>query len=139
MTRYRPAGDADRANSIVHLRGVPWFDAPVPPTRHRCWPQTSARWVLGHELTERCACGAIRFDRDGWLERNQRAAQDYKIRRDTRNRRRRILDAARNTLIWLTKCCRSPGCACPPGCGCPCPWCDCLPWAITRDAKGPAQ
>jgi hypothetical protein len=65
----------DGSCEIQSLDGVDWHKAPVPPRRHRCWPQTKAvtDWV---NRVHRCACGAIRIspfldDRD-WMERNSR-------------------------------------------------------------------
>lgn len=74
-----PPGEYVRTDSpgrhlewIEHLDGVEWWDAPVPRRRHRCRPQTRAR--VNGELIERCACGALAFDGDGfWIQRNSRA------------------------------------------------------------------
>lgn len=54
--------------------GVPYFQAPLPRRWHRCEPWTSMRLDTG--LVERCACGAIRLDGDGWLERNIRRREE---------------------------------------------------------------
>jgi hypothetical protein len=59
---------------IANMVGIEWSDAPLPPKRHVCLPQTRAR--LDGERVERCSCGAIRRDEPGfpWIERNQRKA-----------------------------------------------------------------
>jgi hypothetical protein len=63
-----PGGSRDW---IEHLHGVDWYDAPVPPHRHTCWPQTRG-WIDG-EMSERCACGAFRYaDLGVWIDRNTR-------------------------------------------------------------------
>lgn len=51
---------------IENLDGVAWADAPAPGRWHRHQPQT--RGILGFDLVERCACGAMR-QREGrpWL------------------------------------------------------------------------
>lgn len=54
---------------LFHLHGVPWFEAQTPSRFHRCTAQTRAWDVL--TLIERCACGAIRLDSHGWIDRNQ--------------------------------------------------------------------
>lgn len=55
-----------------HLGGVAWFDAPLPPEDHECWPQTtgSTDTLL---FVQRCPCGAIRLNpyRD-FMEKNSR-------------------------------------------------------------------
>lgn len=56
-----------------HVGGVPWYDAPVPPVRHRCTPQTS-EWQ-GVTRRQRCACGAVRIDGGVWINRNARRAE----------------------------------------------------------------
>jgi hypothetical protein len=50
--------------------GVNWYDAPVPRRWHKCKPQTKAFIAERGWYVERCACGAIRHERDGWLDRN---------------------------------------------------------------------
>ena len=63
-----------------NLDGIPWYKAPVPPRRHKCWPQTEG-WV-GFDLVVRCACGAIARDNDGhWMDRNQRCKPAEKAQR----------------------------------------------------------
>jgi hypothetical protein len=45
---------------IWHREGVPWHEAPKPPTRHRCSAHTClVTKTLVHE--DRCACGAVRY------------------------------------------------------------------------------
>lgn len=66
-SRYQPDpyNDPTSLEGIWHLDGLSWFDAPNPPPRHECWPQTKgfcragslpAGWVF------RCACGAMALD-----------------------------------------------------------------------------
>lgn len=57
---------------MIHRGGVPWHEAPVPPRRHTCQPQTVG-WTGYFNQVFRCACGAIsnRPNRD-WDERNSR-------------------------------------------------------------------
>ena len=52
--------------SVCSIDGVSWHEAPVPPRRHTCWPQTVA---LGRG---RCACGAMQTSDGFWIERNSR-------------------------------------------------------------------
>lgn len=54
------------------LDGVDWMNAPLPPTRHTCWPQLIGE--TGIDTVHRCACGAIKNAREGWgwHERNSR-------------------------------------------------------------------
>jgi hypothetical protein len=56
---------------IQNVGGVGWWEAPLPPRKHKCTPQTTG-WTSGFTLVERCACGAIRLDRRSWRERNSR-------------------------------------------------------------------
>lgn len=56
-------------SGIYHQDGIPWWKAPKPPWVHRCWAWTSGSLDRG-VLVERCPCGAIRLDGEGWLERN---------------------------------------------------------------------
>ena len=63
--------------TLKHVDGVQWLDAPAPPRRHDCWAQTSAYDVFGMLIAERCACGAVRlcdnpYREHPWLERNSR-------------------------------------------------------------------
>ena len=63
--------------TLHHIDGVQWFDAPAPPRQHDCWAQTSAYDVFGALVAERCACGAVRlcdnpYREHPWLERNSR-------------------------------------------------------------------
>lgn len=56
---------------LSNLGGVSWCEAPVPPRRHTCWPQTKGYFARSGPVC-RCACGAIsRGDRD-WWDRNTR-------------------------------------------------------------------
>jgi hypothetical protein len=56
---------------LVHLRGVPWHDAPKPHRWHRCWAHTTV--VIDGRRVERCPCGAIRSGGSRiWDERNTR-------------------------------------------------------------------
>jgi hypothetical protein len=57
---------------LVHLGGVPWWEAPIPWRWHKCFPQTVG-W-LTDTYVERCACGAISGHgaRGYWMERNSR-------------------------------------------------------------------
>lgn len=61
-------------DDIQHLDGIPWHDAPVPSRWHRCQPQTMG-YLNYFTLIERCACGALRRDRDhlGWTDKNSRS------------------------------------------------------------------
>lgn len=65
----------DGGDWIAHLHGVEWAEAPIPPRRHACTPQSRARF--GGETVERCACAAIRHDEPGfpWMERNRRRGE----------------------------------------------------------------
>lgn len=53
---------------IENLNGVPWHKAPLPRRWHRCQAQTRGWDMLTY--IERCACGAIRLNGRGWLDRN---------------------------------------------------------------------
>jgi hypothetical protein len=68
---------ADDSTEIAHLDGVPWHAAPVPSTRHACWPQTKG-FIRYFTYVERCPCGAINYDCLGreplWRHRNSRRA-----------------------------------------------------------------
>lgn len=51
--------------------GVFFLDAPMPPKRHRCKVQTTAR--LSTCTVHRCACGALRVGVIGfWNSKNSR-------------------------------------------------------------------
>jgi hypothetical protein len=56
---------------LKHIDGVPWWQAVVPAPRHRCRAQSDG-W-RGMTRIQRCACGAVRADDGGWLNRNARA------------------------------------------------------------------
>jgi cytoskeletal protein RodZ len=59
----RPLSDGNQ-----HLDGVPWWEAPAPPRRHKHWAQTTGWLHEGLERVERCACGAIQSDlKPGWV------------------------------------------------------------------------
>lgn len=51
---------AELAAGAIHRDGVRWDDAPLPPLLHWCRWQTRIGTRTGHQLTERCACGAAR-------------------------------------------------------------------------------
>jgi hypothetical protein len=58
------------ADYIESIDGIPWADAPLPPARHACQPQTRGWFTLSY--VERCACGAARSSVHGpWIEKNQ--------------------------------------------------------------------
>ncbi len=66
---WRPAG-------IVHLDGVPWYTAPIPPAGHDCWPQSRHTNDNGVLWLERCPCGAARVHHPtagAWFGRDTRA------------------------------------------------------------------
>jgi hypothetical protein len=91
-SRYLPEGESDldrmkaeyeRAHgvepgpfkpnlSIVHLDGVTWWDAPVPPSKHACWAQTLGN-LKPLETIRRCACGSLSYDGQYWMDRNTRS------------------------------------------------------------------
>jgi hypothetical protein len=51
------------SDGLRHLRGVGWWEAPLPWRFHICYTHTYGRvdW-FDLELVERCACGAIRIN-----------------------------------------------------------------------------
>lgn len=59
---------------IVHLDGVTWWDAPVPPRKHECWAQTIGN-LNPLETVRRCACGSLSYDGQYWMDRNTRTAK----------------------------------------------------------------
>ncbi len=63
----------DGSTMTSHLDGVSWYDAPAPPRRHECWPQTEG-WTNYLTQVWRCPCGAINLpgSNTGWTQRNQR-------------------------------------------------------------------
>jgi hypothetical protein len=69
----------DGGTEIAHLDGIPWHEAPLPPKRHACWPQT-AGFVRYFTYVERCACGAVNYDCLGrdprWQDRNSRQSPE---------------------------------------------------------------
>lgn len=58
---------------LVHVDGVPWWEAEVPAVRHRCRPQSHG-W-RGVTRVRRCACGAVRINDGVWINRNARRAE----------------------------------------------------------------
>lgn len=63
------------ADYVESIDGIPWTDAPLPPARHACRPQTRGWFTLSY--AERCACGAARSSVHGpWIEKNQTRSQD---------------------------------------------------------------
>lgn len=56
---------------INHVHGIPWYEAPIPRRWHKCRPQTTG-WVGYFTPVLRCACGAIKYDRDKWRNKNTR-------------------------------------------------------------------
>jgi hypothetical protein len=52
--------------------GISWSDAPAPPRKHECRPQSSGS--IGRGVIARCACGAMRFNGSAWRDRNRRCA-----------------------------------------------------------------
>lgn len=72
---FPPARPGALVTAIEHFDGIPWYDAPIPRRWHRCKPQSrtcfDAGWA-GRDAIERCACGAIRYQRGVWIRRNDR-------------------------------------------------------------------
>ncbi len=56
---------------LIHREGIWYHEAPLPRRLHFC-----KAWTTGYEnylsIIERCACGAIRYDRSIWVNRNER-------------------------------------------------------------------
>lgn len=105
---------SDRAGPgmpVWDVDGVPHGDAPCPPRRHRCRPQTKA--LRAFRLIERCPCGAIRVDGGRWRERNSRPAADRPARRSLWCvlgwHRHRGLSDGRETTYPCTRCGAEPG------------------------------
>lgn len=72
-------GPGRRAKLVIHLDGVAWYDAPLPPRIHRHRAQTK-----GFDA-ERCACGAIRLYGFGpWVNRNERRKSERRERKGSR-------------------------------------------------------
>jgi hypothetical protein len=66
------------AGSYTDLKdGLEWHQHPRPFPIHQCRPVLMA---LSDRLgyAQRCACGAIRFSFDGWIEKNSRLLDDIK-------------------------------------------------------------
>jgi hypothetical protein len=81
--------DGPAGRYVEHLHGVDWDDAPQPPRRHACWPQSRA--VLGGGMrAERCACGAYRDELGPWIDRNTRMPRTLAERAE--HERRRAVD-----------------------------------------------
>jgi len=57
--------------TIEHLNGIPWWEASIPPYLHRCSVQTRG-WYNYLNKVERCSCGAIRMNGNGWSDKNSR-------------------------------------------------------------------
>jgi hypothetical protein len=87
LDSFIPVSREDKGLRVRHLDGVPWYDAPVPPKRHRCFAQTigeESDLIGTHTTIERCPCGGINMIRwsdiaigrpgsfDHWMERNTR-------------------------------------------------------------------
>lgn len=69
---------------ILHLNGVPWYDAPIPRRFHRCFVQTDSRNFLTNSV-QRCACGGVRFGFHYlWMDKNSR--RKSASHRNSRNR-----------------------------------------------------
>jgi hypothetical protein len=62
---------ASQITEIEHVDGIWWYEAPRPRRWHRCKPWTSG-WMDLFGRVDRCACGAIRYNGRGWIERNSR-------------------------------------------------------------------
>lgn len=80
---YRASGDAHPDTKpflhVVHVDGLPWFSAPLPPAAHDCWRQSWHTNPDGTAWLERCPCGGARTYPDGqpaapgWFGRSTRA------------------------------------------------------------------
>jgi hypothetical protein len=62
----------------LHRDGVSWHEAPLPPARHPCWPQTIGVYATSGRGFERCPCGAVRAERrvSPWRRRNERRREE---------------------------------------------------------------
>lgn len=70
--RWQRGGrDLSGRYEVFHLDGVPWHEAPIPPLRHQCAPQTRA-WVRYFTPVNRCSCGAANYNGSPWMDRNSR-------------------------------------------------------------------
>lgn len=60
--------------NATHVDGVWWYEAPLPWRWHRCRPHSAALTAYRGRVLDidRCACGAMRFERGPWMDRNQR-------------------------------------------------------------------
>jgi len=68
---YKRNREQRRASErALSVHGVFWHEAKIPSRFHRCYAHTSG--IAGFKIVERCACGAIRFDGSGWMEKNAR-------------------------------------------------------------------
>lgn len=60
----------DRENK----NGLWWYQAPLPRRWHKCSPWSSC-WINLFDRVERCTCGAIRYNKGTWHEKNSRRKQ----------------------------------------------------------------
>jgi hypothetical protein len=65
---FRTDPSSTRNVELENRGGIPWYEAPPPPQRHRHWVQTRGR--VNGERVERCACGAARLGH-GWIAERQ--------------------------------------------------------------------
>lgn len=63
--------ESERRQGILHKGDVDWANAPPPRRWHRCRWQ-SLRAAPDEPLVERCACGARRYNRGKWEDKNER-------------------------------------------------------------------
>jgi hypothetical protein len=56
---------------VVHVDGIPWYEAPLPWRWHLCKAQTYGSTRIFFSV-ERCACGAIRLNKRYWVDKNSR-------------------------------------------------------------------
>lgn len=54
-------------SDISHRGGVPWADYPAPPAKHTHYCHTQG-WIRFFTFVQRCPCGAINIDHQGWAE-----------------------------------------------------------------------
>ena len=74
---YKRRRDERRASErALSVDGVYWYEAKMPRRFHRCYAHTTG--VVGLNLVERCACGAIRYSGSGWMEKNSRRKEARK-------------------------------------------------------------
>lgn len=65
----RPADAGPEWPPIWNLDGVGWWQRTNPPLWHRCRAHTIG--IIDLRRVERCACGATRVGRSGWMFRNE--------------------------------------------------------------------